>query len=268
MIQDINNHKYDLYYKNIKPNNDCIILSYKKGFVYLNEDKSLIKYNDKYNIKLIYGFSIDNIHYFISLDEIGKYEFPINIFREYNPNYIGFAIITGYHLFNFYSNYIYCPKCGNKLFHSDNIRSLKCNCGNEIFPPIAPAVIIGLLNKNHSKIMLTKYRIGYNNYALVAGYNEIGEALEDTVRREVFEEVGLHVSNMKYYKSQPWGSSGSVLSGFWADIDNEDDNPNIDSNELKFARWFSPDEIELSDDGISLTREMINYFKNGRKIDL
>ena len=268
MIQDIKNHKYDLYYKNIKPNSDSIILSYKKGYVFLNEDKSLIKYNDSINMNLIYGFSIDNVNYFISLEEISKYEFPINIFREYNPSYLGFAIITGYHLYNYYSNNIYCPKCGNKLYHSDNLRSLKCNCGIEIFPQIAPAVIIGLLNKNHSKIMLTKYKLGYNNYALVAGYTEIGETLEDTVRREVFEEVGLHVNNIKYYKSQPWGLSGSVLAGFWADIDNIDDDPNMDTNELKFAKWFTPDEIDLIDDGISLTREMINYFKNGCKIDL
>jgi NAD+ diphosphatase len=116
--------------------------------------------------------------------------------------------------------------------------------------------------------MLTKYRIGYNNYALVAGYNEIGETLEDTVRREVMEEVGLSVKNVRYYKSQPWGLSGSVLSGFWADISDLDDNPKVDLEELKLAKWASRDEIEILDDGVSLTREMINYFKSGKKIDL
>lgn len=164
-------------------------------------------------------------------------------------------------------NNIYCGRCGGEFVHSDTIRSLKCSCGNEIFPTIAPAVIIGLLNKDHTKIMLTKY-INGKNYALVAGYNEIGETLEDTVRREVKEEVGLNVKNIKYYKSQPWGLSGSVLSGFWADIDDLDDTPTLELDELKFGNWFSKEEIDIENDHISLTREMIEYFRNGNKIDI
>ena len=115
--------------------------------------------------------------------------------------------------------------------------------------------------------MLTKYVKG-TNYALVAGYNEIGETLEDTVKREVKEEVGLNVKNVKYYKSQPWGLSGSILAGFWADIDDLDDEPKLDTSELKFGKWFLPSEIDISNDGVSLTREMIEYFKNGNEINL
>ncbi len=267
MIQELKNHKYDLYFKNIKPKDDDIVLCYKRGLVLLNQDKSLIKYKDISYKKVIFGFMIDDVNYFILLENIEKYEFPINLFREYKPSYLGFAIINGYHLYNFYMNNIYCGKCGSLLYPSDKIRSLKCDCGNEIFPRIAPAVIIGLLNKNHDKIMLTKY-INGKNYALVAGYNEIGETLEDTVRREVKEEVGLTVNNIKYYKSQPWGLSGSILSGYWADIDDLDDKPIIEEDELNMAAWFKKEEIDIDNDGISLTREMIDYFKNGRKIDL
>ncbi len=267
MIQEINNHKYDLYYKAIKPKADDYVLCYKRGLVLLNKDKSLIKYKDVYNKKVQFGFMVDDVPYFILLETIEKNEFPINIFREFDPSYIGFIIITGYHLYNFYMNNIYCGRCGGEFVHSDTIRSLKCSCGNEIFPTIAPAVIIGLLNKDHTKIMLTKY-INGKNYALVAGYNEIGETLEDTVRREVKEEVGLNVKNIKYYKSQPWGLSGSVLSGFWADIDDLDDTPILELDELKFGNWFSKEEIDIENDHISLTREMIEYFRNGNKIDI
>ena len=267
MIQEIKNHKYNLYYKNIKPESDDYVLCYKNGVVLLNEDKTLIKYKDCLGKKVYFGFMIDEKPYFIMLENIDKFEFPINIFREYEPSYLGFAIITGYHLYNFYKNNIYCGKCGNEFIHSNNLRSLKCKCGNEIFPTIAPAVIIGLLNKNHDKIMLTKY-INGKNYALVAGYNEIGETLEETVIREVKEEVGLNVNKIKYYKSQPWGLSGSILSGFWADISDIDDTPTLELDELKFGKWFSKDEIDIDNDFISLTREMIDYFKNGNEIDL
>ncbi len=268
MIQDILGHKYNLAYKNIKPNDDSIVLCYKKGYVCLNSDKSFIKYKDLLNEKVVFGFMVDDISYFISLDDVGFTNFPINLFREIEPRYLGFIIITGYHLYNYYITNKYCSRCGKLIRPSVKIRSLKCTCGNEVFPTIAPAVIIGLLNKDHTKIMLTKYRIGYNNYALVAGYTEIGETFEDTVRREVMEEVGLSVNNVCYYKSQPWGLSGSVLAGFWADISDSDDNPNVDLEELKLAKWVSRDEIEVMDDGVSLTREMINYFKSGKKIDL
>ena len=267
MIQEINNHKYNLYYKDIKPSDDDYVLCYKKGLVILNKDKSLIKYRDVLNKKVRFGFMIDDKPYFILLESIDKYEFPINIFREFEPRYLGYIIITGYHLYNFYMNNIYCGRCGNEFIHSTNLRSLKCSCGNELFPTIAPAVIIGLLNKDHTKIMLTKYVKG-TNYALVAGYNEIGETLEDTVKREVKEEVGLNVKNVKYYKSQPWGLSGSILAGFWADIDDLDDEPKLDTSELKFGKWFLPSEIDISNDGVSLTREMIEYFKNGNEINL
>lgn len=268
MIQEINGHKYDLYFKNIKPSLDDFVLCYKKSNVLLNDDKSLIKYKDALNKKVVFGFMVDETPYFILLEDIDKTAFPINLFREYEPRYLGFVIITGYHLYNFYMNNQYCGICGKKLIHSDTIRSLKCECGNEIFPTIAPAVIIGLLNKKHDKIMLTKYQRGHGNYALVAGYNEIGETLEETVKREVLEEVGLHVGKIKYYKSQPWGLSGSILSGFWADITDDADDPIIEFDELKLACWFSKDEIEIDNDGISLTREMIDYFKNGNEIDL
>ena len=267
MIQEINNHKYNLYYKDIKPSDDDYVLCYKKGLVILNKDKSLIKYRDVLNKKVRFGFMIDDKPYFILLESIDKYEFPINVFREFEPKYLGYIIITGYHLYNFYMNHKYCGRCGKELMFSPTIRSLKCVCGNEIFPTIAPAVIIGLLNKNHDKIMLTKY-INGKNYALVAGFTEIGETLEETVKREVKEEVGLYVKNIKYYKSQPWGLSGSVLSGFWADIDDVNDEPTLEVDELSVAKWFKREEIEIDNDGISLTREMIDYFKNGNEIDL
>ena len=58
---------------------------------------------------------------------------------------------------------------------------------------------------NGDEILVTKYRTGFAHYALVAGFTEIGETLEETVQREVMEETGLHVKNIRYYKSQPWG---------------------------------------------------------------
>ena len=105
----------------------------------------------------------------------------------------------------------------------------------------------------------------YTNYALIAGFTEIGESAEQTVAREVMEEVGLRVKNIRYYKSQPWAFSGSLLMGFFCDLDG-DDKIILDKNELAEAGWFRRSEIDLADDHISLTREMIMQFKTGQLI--
>ena len=76
-----------------------------------------------------------------------------------------------------------------------------------------PAVIVGITHGD--EIVLTKYARGFAHYALVAGFTEIGETLEETVQREVMEEVGLKVKNIRYYKSQPWGIVDDILMGFF-----------------------------------------------------
>ena len=136
-------------------------------------------------------------------------------------------------------------------------------CGHISYPQICPSVIVAITDKD--RILLTKYASGHSSfkrYALVAGYSEVGESLEDTVRREVMEEVGLRVKNIRYYKSQPWAFSGSLLMGFFCDLDGSDEIT-LDADELSEAAWFHRDEINLEDDHISLTREMIIKFKEG-----
>ena len=98
----------------------------------------------------------------------------------------------------------------------------------------------------------------------MAGYTEIGETIEQTVQREVMEEVGLRVKNLRYYKSQPWGIDGNVLMGFFCDVDGSD-AIRIDENELSMADWYPRDQLPAKDDGISLTREMIRVFGEGKE---
>ncbi|GFI47030.1 NADH pyrophosphatase [Lachnospiraceae bacterium] len=77
------------------------------------------------------------------------------------------------------------------------------------------------------------------------------------------EEVGLKVKNIRYYKSQPWAFSRSLLMGFFCDLDGSD-IITLDTRELSEAAWFHREEIALEDDHLSLTREMILQFKEGR----
>ena len=118
-------------------------------------------------------------------------------------------------------------------------RAMQClDCGRVVYPQICPSVIVGITDD--SRILMTKYASSHSNYkkyALVAGYAEIGESLENTVAREVMEEVGLKVKNIRYYKSQPWSFSDALLVGFFCEVDGNAEIK-MDTEELSAAEWF------------------------------
>ena len=86
--------------------------------------------------------------------------------------------------------------------------------------------------------------------------------LEDTVRREVFEETGLRVKNIRYYKSQPWGFTDTMLSGFYCTLDGSD-RITLQESELSEAVWLRRQDIPPRDNDVSLTSEMIEHFRLG-----
>ena len=219
---------------------------------------------------LTYLFSVDDAHYFLLEKEPAYlpegYDFaPVRKLRtkEVHPKYRIFTGITGFQLSNWYKNNRFCGRCGSKTVHSTTERALKCpSCGHVIYPRIVPAVIVGVCNGD--EILVTKYRTGFPHYALVAGFTEIGETLEETVQREVMEETGLHVKNIRYYKSQPWGIVDDILAGFYCDVDG-DTEIQMDESELKLAEWKKREDIVLQPDDFSLTNEMMLMFKKGKQ---
>ena len=124
-----------------------------------------------------------------------------------------------------------------------------------VFPKIAPAVIVGVTHGD--KILMTKYAgREYKRYALIAGFTEIGETAEETVKREVMEEVGLTVKNIRYYKSQPWGFDSNLLLGYFCELAEEG---------LSVAEWVDYHDIPEDKEKLSLTHEMMTYFKEQRR---
>lgn len=170
-----------------------------------------------------------------------------------------YAVYTAYHLYRWYKNNRFCGCCGMATVPDTRERMKYCPaCGNQIYPRISPAVIAAVTNGD--KILLTKYaNREYKRYALIAGFAEIGETAEDTVRREVMEETGVRVRNIRYYKSQPWGIDGNLLFGYFAELDGSD-HIIIDDGELSSAEWVSWEKLKDMDDSFSLTREMMRVF--------
>lgn len=237
----------------------------KFTFIYLlavdNEKYFLAVKNNEIQQGIFLGeMSDSNIHSEYN-SFIKGYEFiGVNSFRKAMPKYRAFAVITAYHLYGWYRDNKFCGRCGKVMVHDDKERMVKCPCcNNMVFPKISPAVIIGVTDKD--RILFTKYAgRTYTNYALVAGFTEIGETLEETVIREVKEEVGLDVTNVRYYKSQPWALSGSLLAGFYCDLVG-DDKIKLQEDELSVAEWVKAEDINEEADDISLTKEMMLKFK-------
>lgn len=221
--------------------------------------------------ELIYLFSIDEKHFFLftSFDkgsmplELEGYTYEKNsVLRAAAPRDLRFAAVTGYHLYVWYRDNRYCGRCGHEVSYSRTERALVCpQCGNTIYPRLNPAVIVGVTRGD--SILMTRYAgREYKGHALVAGFCEIGETLEETVAREVLEEVGLHVHNIRYYKSQPWGFEQDLLAGFYCEAD-PDEEITLDKMELAKARFVPREEIGDEDADLSLTAEMIMRFRDG-----
>jgi len=180
------------------------------------------------------------------------------------PKVVSFAGLCALQLAGWYEANRFCGRCGTPLSHDAKERMMRCpDCGNMFFPKICPAVIVGVTKGD--KLLVTKYKDRPSvKWALVAGFAEIGETIEDTVRREVLEETGVRVKNLRFYKSQPWCMSDSLLIGFWCEAE-EDAEPIPDGTELSVAMWIRRDEIDLEPDDVSLTNEMICRFKAGKE---
>jgi len=275
MIQDIAPHQFSNEYIPQPPEgNSYILFYYDKELLMDISDEQAIKFptfselavcNENIYESYTYLFTIDNDRYYL-MDNLSfqnsRYQMEkIESLRNALPLYKAFAGATGNHLYRWYRDHKFCGRCGKVMKADAKERMLSCeSCNNLEYPKIMPAVIVGVIDGN--RILMSKYAgRDYTNYALLAGFIEIGEALDKGIRREIMEEVGLKIKNIRYYKSQPWGFSDTLLLGFFVDLDG-DDTVTIDENELALARWFEREEIPVKEHNLSLTNEMIMQFKN------
>lgn len=286
MLQDLSFGRLENEFYNKLPEAGDIVVCIRDGDILIHRDQNnclaLPNYefvckwalhnkwghwNDR---KFQYAFRLQNVSYFLWMGQAGECEDPayhyeaVRTLRQLESKELCFGIMTAWHLFVWYRNNRFCGCCATPTVHDEKERMLRCpNCGNMIFPRISPAVIIAVTDGD--RLLLSQYAgRSFTRYALLAGYTEIGETLEQTVHREVMEEVGLHVKNIRYYKSQPWGVDGNVLMGFYCDLDG-DDTIHLDRTELSLAQWYARWALPAHDDGISLTREMIRVFEERKE---
>ncbi len=276
MIQDIEPRTFNNDFRYSKAELHDLFLSYQGDKVLVREEKNKLWYPSFSDFAQIYphlrdhaqfAFSVDDINYYLTeqkgLDAVEGWTYvPTSRFRTESKYWRSFVGAVGWQLKRWYDNHRFCSRCGGKMIHSDKERMLFCGtCGFQVYPTLSPSVIVGVYDKD--RLLLTKYKgREHGRYALVAGFSEIGESFEQTVRREVKEEVGLKVKNLKFYKSQPWPFSDAMLAGFFAELDG-DDTITLQEDELSVGVWMNREDIPPAEETISLTSEMIEAFRVG-----
>ncbi len=154
-------------------------------------------------------------------------------------------------------NHRYCGHCGTPTEQSEHERARRCPaCGLLAFPRLAPAVIT-LVEREDGRVLLAR-NAGWPSgmYSCLAGFVEPGETVEDALRREVYEEVGVHVGALRYFASQPWPFPHSLMLGFHADYAGGEIV--CDGEEIADAAWFGRDELPAIPGRISIARKLID----------
>jgi NAD+ diphosphatase len=233
--------------------------------------------NNNFNIPILNSEELNemdpkNINYIGSIDSMPcfagetsinnpsnlySFESLFDIYRHIDEKFFWIAGRAN-HILNWSRNTMFCGKCGSKVENSTDERAKKCHqCGLVIYPRISPAVIVAVVKEN--KILLAKARrFRHPFYSVLAGFVEPGESLEECVMREIKEESGVNIKNIKYFGSQPWPFPDSLMVGFTAEY--ESGELIIDQKELVDAAWFDRENLPQIPTGISIARKLIDWF--------
>lgn len=153
------------------------------------------------------------------------------------------------------SNTKFCGVCGGSMKLNTDI-SKKCeNCGKEVWPQLATAIIV-LIHRGDEVLLVHANNFRGNYYGLVAGFVETGETLEQAVMREVKEETGLTIKNLKYFGSQPWPYPCGLMVGFYAEY--ESGEIRLQRSELGAGGWFNRNNMPEIPDKLSIARKLID----------
>lgn len=169
------------------------------------------------------------------------------------------AAVKAHSIINWDKNHQFCGRCGNKTTHKSGIFERLCpSCGLALYPRISPSMIVRIQKDDHI-LMARSPHFAPGVYGLVAGFVEAGENVEEAVHREVKEEVGIRIKNLRYFGSQAWPFPDSLMIAFTADYDSGE--LVLDQHEIEDANWYTYDTIPgRPSHSISIAHKLIDDF--------
>ncbi len=157
----------------------------------------------------------------------------------------------------------FCGVCGAPMKLHTDISKRCTNCGKEVWPQLATAIIV-LIHRGDDVLLVHARNFKGDFYGLVAGFVETGETLEEAVRREVMEETGLTITNLRYFGSQPWPYPCGLMVGFNADYVSGE--VHLQRSELSKGAWFNKNNLPTIPEKLSIARKLLdNWLNEGDK---
>jgi NAD+ diphosphatase len=179
------------------------------------------------------------------------------LFGELNEDLYGIAV-RALSIINWDNTHQFCSQCGSRAEKRNDILARQClGCGFTMFPRISPAVIV-LVERGKKVLLARASRFTEEIYSVIAGFVEPGETLEETVAREIKEETGIEVKNIRYFGSQPWPFPDSLMIAFTAR--HAGGEIKVDNEEIIEAKWFTADRLPNIPGKISIARSLIDWF--------
>lgn len=162
-------------------------------------------------------------------------------------------------ILDWHQSHRHCGACGEPTRFLESQRAVACvSCKRQYFPRINPCVIM-LINRGEEILLARSARFRTGFYSCLAGFIEVGETPEDTVSREVMEEVGIEVDNIRYIKSQSWPFPSQLMLGYFADY--KSGELVLEEEEIEEADWFSYDNLpSIPPANISVAGELIQLY--------
>ncbi len=174
------------------------------------------------------------------------------------PRDIAEALSRAKQLVHWLLDNVYCGRCGNALAFSSSMSALTCKaCGHFSFPRLSPACIV-LVTKGEEILLAHSPHFSSNVYSLLAGFVEAGESAEACAQREVKEEVGIDITNLRYFGTQTWPFPHSLMIGFFADYAGGEIV--LQPEEIEDARWFTKENLPILPSPSSIAYRMIEYW--------
>ena len=246
-------------------------------FLFCDDELLIEEIDGVYKIPLIYDLKMLNmkptyLYYMGLLDENKCY--AANISTENIPKQLSFKkirriyghvedlcywlMLRAFHIMSWIKANRFCGCCGGLTKALDNEHAVKCvECEHIFYPRISPAIMVAVIKDD--KILLARSnRFATGWYSVIAGFVEPGEALEDCAKRELKEEVGIEVTNIQYFGSQPWPFPDSLMIAFTARWSKG--IITIDNEEITDANWYSANNLPKIPGKVSIARQLIDWF--------
>lgn len=185
--------------------------------------------------------------------------YPIRIALELLGNEWYSSATKAFSIINWDKNHQFCGRCGISTNHVPGTFERKCpTCSLVVYPRISPSIIV-LIQRDKQILMARSPHFIPGAYGLIAGFVEAGETVEDAVHREVREEVGIKITNLRYFGSQAWPFPDSLMLAFRADYASGEIR--IDHTEIENAGWYDIDHLPArTASSISVARKLIDHF--------